>query len=110
MKLKKGKEMRKNKMIYTITVNPCLDVLKFLRLKGKPLTSGTYRPEDPNKDETERPGGKGIDVSRCLFCLRCETTALGLVGQATGEIVQGLLNPSFADRHLNRRFWQRQAG
>jgi len=21
-----------------------------------------------------------------------------------------LINPSFADRHLNRRFWQRQAG
>jgi len=80
-------------MIYTITVNPCLDIMRFLQHTGTHgLQDGTYRPEDPNNDERQRPGGKGIDVSRALVCLRNETKALGFIGDATGKILLGLLD------------------
>ncbi len=80
-------------MIYTVTVNPCLDVLRFLSAKSQApsLSDGTYRPENPNEDEKLRPGGKGIDVSRALVCLQNETKALGFIGDQTGEILKGLL-------------------
>lgn len=80
-------------MIYTITVNPCLDVLRFIRHDREGgLLDGTYRPDDPNKDERQRPGGKGIDVSRALACLRTDTLALGFCGDATGSMLRGLLD------------------
>jgi fructose-1-phosphate kinase PfkB-like protein len=78
-------------MIYTVTVNPCLDVLRFLAIDSPSLSDGTYRLDDPNIHEKVRPGGKGIDVSRALVCLRCETKALGFIGDQTGDIVKGLL-------------------
>ena len=78
-------------MIYTVTVNPCVDVLRVLNADSQVLAEGTYRAENPYEHEKLRPGGKGIDVSRALVSLRCETKALGFIGDQTGEIVKGLL-------------------
>jgi len=84
-------------MIYTVTVNPCLDVLRFLNVDAPSLSDGTYRPDNPNDHEKVRPGGKGLDVSRALVCLRCETKALGFIGDQTGDIVKGLLEAEGID-------------
>jgi fructose-1-phosphate kinase PfkB-like protein len=84
-------------MIYTVTVNPCLDVLRFLSVDSGSLSDGTYRPDNPNEHEKLRPGGKGLDVSRALVCLRSETKALGFIGDQTGELVKGLLEAEGID-------------
>lgn len=84
-------------MIYTVTVNPCLDVLRFLRSTSASLTDGTYRPENPNEHEKLRPGGKGLDVSRALVCLGTATRALGFIGDQTGDIVKGLIEAEGID-------------
>lgn len=78
-------------MIYTVTVNPCLDVLRYLESKDASLGTQTIRPRNPNTDEIMRPGGKGLDVSRALTCLRVQSKALGFIGDQTGKIVEGLL-------------------
>lgn len=67
-------------MIYTLTVNPSLDKLYFL----DKLTVGEY-----NRGEIIRydPGGKGINVSRCLNALETESVVLGFFGGKTGEFI-----------------------
>ena len=89
-------------MIYTVTVNPCLDVIKLLDVDYDPgaLKSGTIRPANPNENEFMRPGGKGLDVSRALTCLGVETKALGFIGDQTGQIVRGMLKAEGIDNNF----------
>lgn len=72
-------------MIYTITLNPAIDVIYKLR--------DSYRVGKINRayDETLKAGGKGINVSRVLKTLGLESIALGLVGGITGEIIESSL-------------------
>ena len=67
-------------MIYTLTVNPSLDKLYVL----DKLKVGEY-----NRGEVTRydPGGKGINVSRCLNVLETESVVLGFFGGKTGEFI-----------------------
>ena len=67
-------------MIYTLTVNPSLDKLYIL----DKLKVGEY-----NRGEVTRydPGGKGINVSRCLHALETGSVVLGFFGGKTGEFI-----------------------
>ncbi len=72
-------------MIYTVTLNPTLDI--------------TYVVEDLQEDETniaeeviKGPGGKGINVSRALHNMRVDSLALALIGGFTGTEVEFLLH------------------
>ncbi len=72
-------------MIYTVTLNPTLDI--------------TYVVEDLQPDETniasqviKGPGGKGINVSRALHNMRVDSLALALIGGFTGTEVEFLLH------------------
>jgi fructose-1-phosphate kinase PfkB-like protein len=84
-------------VICTVTVNPCLDLIRFVGVDEPSLSDGTYRPDNPNDHEKVRPGGKGLDVSRALVCLGSETKALGFIGDQTGDIVKGLLEAEGID-------------
>ncbi len=72
-------------MIYTVTLNPCLDYL--VAVPG--FQSGRV-----NRAKYERivPGGKGINVSYVLDILRQDSLALGLVGGFTGEEIERLMD------------------
>lgn len=72
-------------MIYTVTLNPCLDYLVSIR---------DFRPGRINRAGYERilPGGKGINVSYVLHILQEENLALGLVGGFTGEEIKRLMS------------------
>lgn len=71
-------------MIYTITANPSIDYIMQL---------GTLNLGEVNraKYDTKLPGGKGINVSRILNELECTNTALGFVGNVTGNMFKELL-------------------
>lgn len=73
-------------MIYTLTLNPCLDYI----VKTKNLTLG-----ETNRSNIQEiyPGGKGINVSIVLSNLGMDTKALGFVAGFTGdEIVKRVNN------------------
>ncbi|WP_099974709.1 1-phosphofructokinase [Lactobacillus terrae] len=71
-------------MIYTITANPSIDyVLQLDQLKTGEVNRST--------NDVKLPGGKGINVSRILKELSIDTTSLGFVGGATGEMFKNLL-------------------
>lgn len=65
-------------MIYTVTLNPCLDYI----MKTENLTLG-----ETNRSGSQEiyPGGKGINVSIVLKNLGVDTKALGFVAGFTGE-------------------------
>lgn len=72
-------------MIYTVTLNPTLDI--------------TYVLEDISFDEPvtaqrvlNTPGGKGINVSRVLRAMGTDSVAVGLIGGHVGEEVLDLLH------------------
>ncbi len=71
-------------MIYTVTLNPCLDYI--VAVPG--FQSGCV-----NRAGYERivPGGKGINVSYVLNILKQENLALGLVGGFTGAEIERLM-------------------
>ena len=71
-------------MIYTVTLNPCLDHL--VAVPG--FQSGRV-----NRAKYERivPGGKGINVSYVLNILDEKNLALGLVGGFTGAEIERLM-------------------
>ncbi len=71
-------------MIYTITANPSIDYV----LQLKTLTTGEV---NRTTSDVKLPGGKGINVSRILKELNIDSTALGFVGGATGEMFKSLL-------------------
>lgn len=72
-------------MIYTVTLNPCLDYL--VAVPG--FQSGRV-----NRARYERiiPGGKGINVSYVLNILQQDSLALGLVGGFTGQEIERLMD------------------
>lgn len=71
-------------MIYTITANPSIDYV----LQLDTMTVGEV---NRTKSDVKLPGGKGVNVSRILNELAIESTALGFVGGATGEMFENLL-------------------
>ena len=71
-------------MIYTVTVNPALDL--------NITCHGFIRPTT-HKDVQERrhAGGKGIDVSRVVRNLGGTSVAMGFLGGFTGRSIEGML-------------------
>ncbi|MFJ8155319.1 1-phosphofructokinase family hexose kinase [Streptomyces sp. NPDC094468] len=74
-------------MILTVTLNTALDIT---------YRVGVLRPHTSHRvsDVTERPGGKGVNVSRVLAALGHETTVTGFAGGATGRSVRERLAES----------------
>ncbi len=71
-------------MIYTLTLNPCLD---------RHLEVEDLKVDDANRvaEETRYPAGKGIDVSVVIAELGGKSTALGFVGGFAGLELEGML-------------------
>ena len=69
-------------MIYTVTLNPAIDVV--LKLNDACRVGKINRA---NK-ELISAGGKGINVSRVLKTLKRDSIALGLVGGLTGDLIE----------------------
>ncbi len=71
-------------MIYTITLNPTLDITYTIKrfAFGESLKA---------VDVEKTPGGKGINVSRALRSMGYESVAMGLIGGYAGEEVISLL-------------------
>ena len=74
-------------MIYTVTVNPTIDVTNVLEKGVRLEPDKTFRPES----QARHAGGKGIDVSRVIRNLGGRSVAMGFLGGFTGELVHGLL-------------------
>lgn len=72
-------------MIYTVTLNPCLDYL---------VAVSNFQSGRVNRAGYERimPGGKGINVSYVLNILNQDNLALGLVGGFTGAEIERLMD------------------
>jgi fructose-1-phosphate kinase PfkB-like protein len=73
-------------MIYTVTVNPCLD-------EDKEFDTDCFIPKNTYRAKESRkyPGGKGIDVSRAIHAAGSDSVATGFIGGRIGELVLGLL-------------------
>lgn len=72
-------------MIYTVTLNPTLDityVVNEIKFEEPVLASRVLK----------NPGGKGINVSRALHSMGVDSLAIALIGGFTGEEVLALLN------------------
>ncbi len=71
-------------MIYTVTLNPTLDITYVLDKIGfgEPLEA---------LEVIKSPGGKGINVSRALRAMGTDSVTMGLVGGYVGEEVLDLL-------------------
>lgn len=71
-------------MIATVTLNPSLD---------KTITVDRLVLDEANRWTSLRrdAGGKGINVSRVLYELKCDTTAYGFNGGLGGEVLERLL-------------------
>lgn len=71
-------------MILTVTLNAALDITYRLP---------RLRPHSTNRitEVSERPGGKGLNVSRVLAALGHRTVATGFVGGDTGDALRALL-------------------
>lgn len=80
-------------MIYTITANPSIDYV----LQLDAMTVGEV---NRTTSDVKLPGGKGVNVSRILNELALDSTALGFVGGATGEMFENLLQ----QHQLNTNF------
>lgn len=72
-------------MIYTVTLNPCLDYL---------VAVHNFQSGRVNRAGYERimPGGKGINVSYVLNILKQDNLALGFVGGFTGAEIERLMD------------------
>jgi 6-phosphofructokinase 2 len=81
--------MKEEEVLYTVTVNPTIDVTNELMPQDQltPEESKTYRPAD----QLRHAGGKGIDVARVIRNLGGRSIAMGFLGGFTGELVEGLL-------------------
>lgn len=71
-------------MIHTLTLNPAIDQMVLLE---------EFRPGDANRVLESRtdPGGKGINVSRALLELGCESVAMGFAAGTRGRFVEAAL-------------------
>ena len=72
-------------MIYTITINPCLDIIKEV---DEIRIGTTYIPADR---EVLNAGGKSIIVSRAITAFDKPNIALGFIGGDIGEKIKALL-------------------
>ena len=72
-------------MIYTVTLNPCLDL--FITLPS-PLVPGAIQR---GASQLLRPGGKGVNTSIVLHRLGAETKAFGFAAGKTGAFFLDLL-------------------
>lgn len=73
-------------MIYTVTLNPALD---------KTVEIANFSVNRVNRIGALRtdPGGKGINVSKVIYSLGGESTALGILAGNTGKMIsQALIN------------------
>ncbi|HPE68507.1 MAG TPA: 1-phosphofructokinase family hexose kinase [Thermotogota bacterium] len=72
-------------MIYTLTMNPCLD---------RYLLVDQLHPDDTNrvKRVLEYPAGKGIDVSRVIREMEGDSVAITLLGGTTGNRIRKMLD------------------
>ena len=68
-------------MIYTVTLNPCLDYV---------MEMDEMKPGATNRSKSEHmlPGGKGINVSIVLKNLGAPSVALGFIAGFTGEEIE----------------------
>ena len=72
-------------MIYTVTLNPCLDYI---------VSVPDFRAGRVNRAKFDRiiPGGKGINVSYVLNILHEENLALGFVAGFTGDEIRRIMD------------------
>lgn len=77
-------------MIYTITLNPCLDY----NMKVDDFTIGIT---NISNSESIYPGGKGINVSMMLSNLGVKSTALAFKSGFTGEYIESVLKEKNID-------------
>jgi len=80
-------------MIYTVTLNPTLDITYI-------LDEITFEEPVRASQVLKNPGGKGINVSLALHSMGIHSIAIGLMGGFTGEEVLALLE----DEGLDLRF------
>lgn len=73
-------------MILTVTLNAAID---------KRYVVEEYKPGQVNrvKECTYTPGGKGLNVSKCLAIAGAKVTATGLVGGYSGQYIEAALAP-----------------
>lgn len=71
-------------MIYTVTVNPALDLNV---TSPDPIRPTTHK----GVQEKRHAGGKGIDVSRVIRNLGGTSVAMGFLGGFTGRSIEGML-------------------
>lgn len=71
-------------MIYTITINPAIDYI---------VNIDDFKIGKVNRVnlDTKYPGGKGINVSRVLNNLGVKSTALGFIGNFTGQYIKNYI-------------------
>jgi 1-phosphofructokinase family hexose kinase len=72
-------------MIYTITLNPTLDITYILERIDFGVSVRAL-------EVVKTPGGKGINVSRALRAMGTDSVAMGMIGGYTGEEVLDLLH------------------
>ncbi len=80
-------------MIYTVTINPSVDVL----VKVDDLKIGELNRA---LDDTKLPGGKAVNVSRTLNNLEIPTIATGFLGGFTGTLIKDY----FDEKGINNSF------
>ncbi|NBI06497.1 1-phosphofructokinase [Senegalia massiliensis] len=74
-------------MIYTVTFNPAIDY-------NLEIDKINFGETNRAKDTYIYPGGKGINISRVLYNLEVESTALGFIGGFTGKYLEEYLKKS----------------
>lgn len=80
-------------MIYTITLNPALDII----YKTDSISKEHYNYSDSTY---KFPGGKGVNVTRMLSNLDIPSIATGFLGGFTGEFIRNW----FKDKAIDNKF------
>lgn len=83
-------EKKRPNMIYTVTLNPALDRTVFV----EDFSIGQVNRAKEDRDDA---GGKGINVSKTLSALGCESLALALLGGSTGSRIEKQLEELHVD-------------
>lgn len=80
-------------MIYTLTVNPALDIILSIDVLKKSNINNT-------KLKSFSAGGKGFNVSRALNCLNTKNKAIAICGGIFGEYIKKILRNENIDHHV----------